>query len=68
LTFLRKKSEAPEALIKYINLVENQLDLNVRTIRSDRGGEFKTQTLKLYLESKGIEHAEVPPAAHAQNG
>jgi transposase InsO family protein len=68
LTFLKKKSEAPAALIKYINLVENQLDLNVKIIHSDRGGEFETQTLKSYLESKGIEHVEVPPAAHAQNG
>jgi hypothetical protein len=41
LTFLKKKSEAPAALIKYVNLAENQLDLNVNTIRSDRGGEFE---------------------------
>lgn len=68
LTFLKKKSEAAAALIKYINLVENQLDLNVKTIRSDRGGEFEARQLKSYLETKGIEHMEIPPAAHAQNG
>jgi hypothetical protein len=68
LTFLKKKSEAATALTKYINLVQNQLDLNVKTIQSDWGGEFETRSLKSYLESKGIEHVEVPPAAHAQNG
>ena len=68
LTFLEKKSETRQALINYINLVENQLDCTIKTVRSDRGGEFESSALKSYFLSKGIEHHRTPPTAHAQNG
>jgi hypothetical protein len=68
LTFLAKKSETRQALINYINLVENQLDCTIKTVRSDRGGEFESSALKSYFLSKGIEHNRTPPTAHAQNG
>ena len=68
LTFLKNKSDTRRALINYINLVENQLNLTVKVVRSDRGGEFSAGTLESYFLDKGIEHHEVPPAAHAQNG
>jgi hypothetical protein len=55
-------------LIDYINLVENQLDCTVKTIRSDQGGEFESHALRDYLKAKGIEHHFIPTAAHAQNG
>ena len=68
LTFLEKKSDTRRALINYINLVENQLDCSIKTIRLDRGGEFNSKDLRSYLQSKGIEHHRTPPTAHAQNG
>lgn len=68
LSFLKRKSDAAEALITYIKLAENQLDLNVKTVRSDRGGEFEAGRLQDFFRDHGIEHHEVPPAAHAQNG
>ena len=40
----------------------------MKLLRSDRGGEFTAHSLRSYLQSKGIEHHEVSPAAHAQNG
>ncbi len=67
-TFLKDKSDTCQALINYINLVENQLKLTVKVIRSDCGGEFSSGSLKSYFLDKGIKHHEVPPAAHAQNG
>jgi hypothetical protein len=66
LTFLKRKSDARQALINYINLVENQLDCTVKTVRSDLGSEFKS--LRSYFLEKGIEHHTTPPTAHAQNG
>jgi len=68
LTFLKNKSDTRRALINYINLVKNQLELTVKVVRSDRGGEFSSGSLKSYFLDKGIKHHEVPPAAHAQNG
>ena len=54
LTFLKRKSDARQALIIYINLVENQLDCTVKTVRSDLGSEF--HSLRSYFLEKGIEH------------
>jgi hypothetical protein len=39
---LAKKSDARQALINYINVVENQLDCTVKAIRSYPGGEFNS--------------------------
>ena len=37
---LHEKSQAVNALEVYINEVERQLDIKVKIVRSDRGGEY----------------------------
>lgn len=51
-----------------MRLVETQLDGIVKLVRSDMGGEFSSNALRMFFERKGIKHLTAPPAAHAQNG
>nr|GEX31482.1 retrovirus-related Pol polyprotein from transposon TNT 1-94 [Tanacetum cinerariifolium] len=39
--FLRKKSQAPEMIMSFIKMVENQNDIKVKQIRTDIGIEFR---------------------------
>ena len=65
---LKSKDETVvAALIKYSNLVENQLDRTIKTIRSDQGGEFSSNEFKRWCDLKGIEHVFTPTAADDQN-
>jgi hypothetical protein len=68
LAFLKKKSEATQAIIKYIAQSERQLNIQTLQIRSDLGGEFNNNTLSSFCGKFGIQQATVPPDAHAQNG
>jgi len=68
LSFLKQKSDAFTAMMTYIAKVERQLSCKVKSIRSDNGGEFNSAAWNTYMQSRGIEHVKVPPAAHAQNG
>lgn len=65
---LKNKSEVPSAFKKYLALVNNQCTTLIKQVRSDNGGEFTSQTFEDLLETHGIIHKRVPPAAHAQNG
>jgi len=65
---LKGKSETTACVIEYVKLVENQLGTTVKLARSDLGGEFEAGKLDTYFKSKGIEHHQIPPTAHAQNG
>ncbi len=68
LTFLKNKSDAYQAMVNYVALVEGQLNTKIKSIRSDNGGEFTSIQWRQFIASKGIEHRYVPPDAHAQNG
>ena len=41
--FLKKKSEAFECFKIYKELVENEIDLKIKCLRSDNGGEFTSK-------------------------
>ncbi|GJU11130.1 retrovirus-related pol polyprotein from transposon TNT 1-94 [Tanacetum coccineum] len=43
--FFRKKSQAPEMIMSFIRMVENQNDVKVKQIRTDNGTERKNRTL-----------------------
>ena len=71
---LRKKNDALQALKEFLAMVETQFNSQVRTWRSDQGGELignlnlaPTEFRKL-LESKGIRILGSAPNAHGQNG
>lgn len=65
---LKAKSEAYEYLVASINLTENSLNTSVKTIRSDRGGEFGSNNLHNFLAAKGITHQQPPAESSPQNG
>lgn len=64
---LKSKDEAFDAIVKYTNLAETQLERQIKTIRSDQGGEFTSNKFRDWCSNKGIEHDFTPTAAHNQN-
>nr|GEV57840.1 retrotransposon protein, putative, Ty1-copia subclass [Tanacetum cinerariifolium] len=46
------------------NEVENQLEKTIKSIRSDRGGEYISQGFKYYLKACGIVQQLTPPTHH----
>lgn len=66
--FLKKKSHAYAAFKSYIALVNNQCNTTVKTVRTDRGGEFTSHKFLELLSVNGIQASKPPADAHAQNG
>ncbi|GJV48236.1 retrovirus-related pol polyprotein from transposon TNT 1-94 [Tanacetum coccineum] len=66
--FLRKKSQAPEIIMSFIKMVENQNDIKVKQIRTDNGTEFKNHELENFCDEKGISHNFSSPYIPEQNG
>ncbi|GKB19811.1 putative ribonuclease H-like domain-containing protein, partial [Tanacetum coccineum] len=52
--FLASKDETNEILYKFITGLENQLNLQVKIIRSDNGTEFKNHAMNVFCAKKGI--------------
>ena len=50
------KSQAFDCVIKFMNLVENQLDKKIKTLRTDQGREYLSDQFKQLCDEKGIEH------------
>jgi GAG-pre-integrase domain/Integrase core domain/Zinc knuckle len=65
---LKSKDQAKLYLSETLNQWETLTELNVHTLRSDRGGEFINGTLREYFASKGIIHQRTVPYCHEQNG
>ncbi|GJX89366.1 retrovirus-related pol polyprotein from transposon TNT 1-94 [Tanacetum coccineum] len=54
--FLRSKDEAPDFIIKFLKMIQVQLKVPFRRIRTDNGTEFFNQTLSEYYEKAGISY------------
>nr|GEY66733.1 retrovirus-related Pol polyprotein from transposon TNT 1-94 [Tanacetum cinerariifolium] len=65
---LRSKDEAPYFLIKFLKMIQVQLKVSVRRIRTDNGTEFVNQTLREYYEQVGISHETSVARSPQQNG
>ena len=65
---LRNKYEAMNAFIKYKNEVENQLSKKIKRLRSNRGGEYKSNPFNTFCEEHGIIHETTPPYSPKSNG
>ena len=52
--FLRQKDQVLEAFKEYKALVERKLSLKVKSLRSDRGGEYIGTEMTEYLATEGI--------------
>jgi transposase InsO family protein len=65
---IKVKSQVPEEIKSVIAELERQTGLQVKAIRSDRGGEYINQTLQDYLKKKGIVQQLTAPYSPEQNG
>ena len=52
--FLKKKSEGLEHFIIFKEIVENETELKIKTLRSDNGGEFTSNEFWNYCGEQGI--------------
>ncbi|GJY59144.1 retrovirus-related pol polyprotein from transposon TNT 1-94 [Tanacetum coccineum] len=66
--FLRSKDEAPDFIIKFLKMIQVQLKVTVRRIRTDNGTKFFNQTLHEYYEKVGISHETSVDRSPQQNG
>ncbi|GJX95157.1 retrovirus-related pol polyprotein from transposon TNT 1-94 [Tanacetum coccineum] len=65
---LRSKDEAPNFIIKFLKMIQVQLKVPIRRIRTDNGTEFVNQTLREYYEKVGISHETSVARSPQQNG
>nr|GFB65074.1 retrovirus-related Pol polyprotein from transposon TNT 1-94 [Tanacetum cinerariifolium] len=66
--FLRSKDETPTFIIKFLKMIQVQLNVPVRRIRTNNGTEFVNQTLRDYYEEVGISHETSVARSPQQNG
>ena len=66
--FLKHKDEQFDAFKTYKALAERQTWQKLKSIRTDRGGEFLSKEQKRYLQEHGIEHQTLMPYSPQQNG
>jgi len=66
--FLRKKSNAAEAIKAVFQLWSNTTFHSVKRLHTDNGGEYMTSKLQSFLHEQGIVHETSTPYVHQQNG
>ncbi|EOY19823.1 Uncharacterized protein TCM_045180 [Theobroma cacao] len=66
--FLKVKSNALNAFIKYKALVENQTNLTSKMLRSDNGTEYATKEFEGHLSKFGVMHQLIVSYSSQQNG
>ena len=72
-TFLKEKYETFENFKAFKSLVENETDLKIKFLRSNRGGNFTYYEFDEFCENNGMNmiHVDVgghPPIPLIQNG
>ena len=65
---MRHKSESFEKFKLFKNEVQNQLGKNIKTLRSNRGGEYLSQNFDDHLKDCGIVSQLTPPRTPQWNG
>ncbi|MBW0520813.1 hypothetical protein O181_060528 [Austropuccinia psidii MF-1] len=65
---LQQKSEAPQAIIEWINKFNNLTDFRVKRLRTDNAGEFTCRVFAEALKTRGIVHETIIPYEHHQAG
>ncbi|GJW08910.1 retrotransposon protein, putative, ty1-copia subclass [Tanacetum coccineum] len=65
---IKHKHEVFEMFKTFQNKVENQLEKNIKALRSDRGGEYLSQEFLDHLRSHGIISQLTPPYTPQHNG
>ena len=62
------RSEALDCFKRYSTLVENQLNIKIKFLRTDRGREYLSNLFKAYCDEKGIARQLTIPYMPQQNG
>ena len=65
---MRYKSEAFEKFKDFRAEVEKQLGKNIKSLRSDRGGEYLSDKFQNYLKENGIVSQWTPPGTPQHKG
>lgn len=65
---MRKKSEVFELFLNFKNMVENQQNSKIKTLRSDNGTEFCNKQFDIFTAKHGIVHQRTAPYTPEQNG
>ena len=65
---MKHKSESFEKFNVFKNKVQNQLGKNIKTLRSNRGGEYLSQEFTDHLRDCGIISQLTPPGILQWNG
>lgn len=65
---LKEKSEAFEKFKTFKAMVEQQVKKNIKTFRTDRGGEFTSKEFQKFCEESGIQRHLTNPYTPQQNG
>ena len=68
LSFLKKKSEAFECFKTYKELVENEINLKIKCLRLDNGGEFTSKLFQQYCDENGRKRKFSTTWTPQQNG
>lgn len=66
--FLKDKLSVLDVFKDYKSKVENELERNIKIVRSDNGKEYCNQTFESFLSKNGIEHQTSAPYSPQQNG
>lgn len=65
---LKSKAEVFDKFVMHKKLVENQLDLRIKTVRSDNGTEYDNKNFIEFFAKHGIKHEKTTPYSPQQNG
>ena len=65
---MKHKSESFEKFKQFQNEVQNQFGRTIKSLRSDRGGEYLSQEFNDHLKSCGIISQLTPPETPQMNG
>ena len=65
---MKHKSEVFEIFKKWKAIVENKIDLKVKCLRSDNGGEYELGEYKKFCALNGIRLEKTPPGTPQHNG
>lgn len=65
---LKTKAEGFNKFVLYKKMVENELDLKIKSVRSDNGTEFVNKNFSEFFAKHGIKHEKSTPYSPQQNG
>ena len=68
ITLLQDKASAISALKQWLALTKNQFDLTIKELKSDGGGEYKSDAFLKHLKDVSIKVLQSAPHTPQQNG